>query len=257
MTEVLASHGNNQLGGDDFDELLVKRLAEEFRTEHGVDLVSEHGAAYSRLFWAVEEAKKTLSFEPYAKLREESLVSRKGKTLHLERETLPRRVRGADSSARGLDSSECIHGPGRRGQGPFRHRCGFARRRLDAHTSRCEHARGASRHYTQPGSPSGFMRGAGRRHACVPIGGAGSGAGSGGRLPLLLRSFLHGAERGRFLHSLLPPRHSPQHAAARHANRQILHSVPESGIRGGRDLSGGGLGCAQRIFWWASSPSRV
>ena len=86
VTEVLASHGNNQLGGDDFDELLVKRLAEEFRTEHGVDLVSEHGAAYSRLFWAVEEAKKTLSFEPYAKLREESLVSRKGKTLHLERE---------------------------------------------------------------------------------------------------------------------------------------------------------------------------
>ena len=85
VTEVLASHGNNQLGGDDFDELLVKRLVEEFRTEHGVDLES-HAAAHSRLFWAVEEAKKTLSFEPYAKLREESLVSRKGKTLHLERE---------------------------------------------------------------------------------------------------------------------------------------------------------------------------
>ncbi|TDI36458.1 MAG: heat-shock protein Hsp70 [Acidobacteria bacterium] len=88
VTEVLASHGNNQLGGDDFNELLVKRLVEEFRTEHGVDLES-HGAAHARLFWAVEEAKKTLSFEPYAKLREESLVSRKGKTLHLERE-IPR-----------------------------------------------------------------------------------------------------------------------------------------------------------------------
>ena len=86
VTEVLASHGNNQLGGDDFDELLVERLAEEFGKEHGVDLVSEHGAAYSRLFWAVEEAKKKLSFEPYAKLREESLMSRKGKPLHLERE---------------------------------------------------------------------------------------------------------------------------------------------------------------------------
>ena len=31
VTEVLASHGNNRLGGDDFDDLLAERLAEEFR----------------------------------------------------------------------------------------------------------------------------------------------------------------------------------------------------------------------------------
>ena len=38
VTEVLASHGNNRLGGDDFDQLLVDRLVNEFRDQHGVDL---------------------------------------------------------------------------------------------------------------------------------------------------------------------------------------------------------------------------
>src|SRR6266571_6610591 len=38
ITEVLASHGNNHLGGDDFDDLLVERLAAEFEKRHGVDV---------------------------------------------------------------------------------------------------------------------------------------------------------------------------------------------------------------------------
>jgi len=36
VTEVLASHGNNQLGGDDFDRRLQLHLAEQFRQLHGV-----------------------------------------------------------------------------------------------------------------------------------------------------------------------------------------------------------------------------
>jgi len=86
ITEVLASHGNNHLGGDDFDDLLAARLAEEFERQHGLQLGPEHAAAKARLWWAAEEAKKKLSFEPYAKIREEALVIDSGKPLHLELE---------------------------------------------------------------------------------------------------------------------------------------------------------------------------
>jgi len=84
VTEVLASHGNNRLGGDDFDDLLAGRLIEEFKKRHGVDLRDGHAAAKARLWWAAEEAKKKLSFEPYVKIREEALVTDGGKPLHLE-----------------------------------------------------------------------------------------------------------------------------------------------------------------------------
>jgi molecular chaperone DnaK (HSP70) len=86
VTEVLASHGNNRLGGDDFDDLLAERLMKEFEIVHGVNLREADGAARARVRWAAEEAKKKLSFEPYAKVREEALVVRNGKPLHLELE---------------------------------------------------------------------------------------------------------------------------------------------------------------------------
>lgn len=86
VTEVLATHGNNRLGGDDFDELLVDRLNEEFSREHGIDMCQSEPVAHSRLWRAAEEAKKELSFEPYVRIREEALVVRKGRPVHLERE---------------------------------------------------------------------------------------------------------------------------------------------------------------------------
>ncbi len=86
VTEVLASHGNNRLGGDDFDQLMVDRLVNEFRERHGVDLKDNHRMALSRLWWTAEEAKKKLSFEPFVKIREEALVDIGGKPLHLETE---------------------------------------------------------------------------------------------------------------------------------------------------------------------------
>src|SRR5437660_1317706 len=84
ITEVLASHGNNLLGGDDFDDLLAKCLLEEFQKQHGIDLRQRNEAAKARLWWAAEEAKKKLSYEPYVKVREEVLVIENGKPLHLE-----------------------------------------------------------------------------------------------------------------------------------------------------------------------------
>lgn len=84
VTEVLASHGNNQLGGDDFDNLLLERLEREFQNKHGINLRDGHPVAHARLWWAAEEAKKKLSFEPYVRVREEGLVSQNGKPLHLD-----------------------------------------------------------------------------------------------------------------------------------------------------------------------------
>ena len=86
VTEVLASHGNNRLGGDDFDDLLAGRLAQEFKSQHDIDLRQGHAAAKARLWWAAEEAKKKLSFERYVKIREEALVIENGTPLHLEME---------------------------------------------------------------------------------------------------------------------------------------------------------------------------
>ena len=86
ITEVLASHGDNQLGGDDFDDRLAARLADAFQDQHGVDLRHGHAVANARLWWAAEDAKTTLSFEPYARIREEALVVDGGTPLHLDLE---------------------------------------------------------------------------------------------------------------------------------------------------------------------------
>ncbi len=84
VTEVLASHGNNRLGGDDFDDLLFERLAREFEQRHGIDIRRDQALAASRVRWAAEEAKKKLSFEPYARVREEALAMKDGAPLHLD-----------------------------------------------------------------------------------------------------------------------------------------------------------------------------
>jgi molecular chaperone DnaK len=85
ITEVLASHGNNRLGGDDFDQLLLDFVHTRFVNTGGVD-VRNNPRAMSRLLHAVEEAKKRLSFEPYARLREEHIAEREGRPVHLDLE---------------------------------------------------------------------------------------------------------------------------------------------------------------------------
>lgn len=58
--EVLATNGNNHLGGDDFDKIVMDNLAETFKSEHGVDLRNDK-MALQRLKEAAEKAKKELS----------------------------------------------------------------------------------------------------------------------------------------------------------------------------------------------------
>lgn len=58
--EVLATNGNNHLGGDDFDNTVMDFLAESFQKENGVDLKKDK-MALQRLKEAAEKAKKELS----------------------------------------------------------------------------------------------------------------------------------------------------------------------------------------------------
>ncbi|NMA85895.1 MAG: molecular chaperone DnaK [Tissierellia bacterium] len=58
--EVLATRGNNNLGGDDFDQVLMDYIAEEFKKENSVDLRNDP-MSLQRLKEAAEKAKKELS----------------------------------------------------------------------------------------------------------------------------------------------------------------------------------------------------
>ncbi|WP_313562129.1 molecular chaperone DnaK [Ruminiclostridium cellobioparum] len=58
--EVLATNGNNRLGGDDFDQRVIDFLADEFRRENGIDLRGDK-MAMQRLKEAAEKAKIELS----------------------------------------------------------------------------------------------------------------------------------------------------------------------------------------------------
>ena len=60
VIEVLATAGNNRLGGDDFDECITKYLVQEFQKSEGIDL-SKDKVAMQRLREAAEKAKIELS----------------------------------------------------------------------------------------------------------------------------------------------------------------------------------------------------
>ncbi len=60
VLEVLATSGNNRLGGDDFDKRVMDFLAKEFKNKEGIDLTSDK-MAMQRLKEAAENAKKELS----------------------------------------------------------------------------------------------------------------------------------------------------------------------------------------------------
>ena len=60
VIEVLATAGNNRLGGDDFDQKVVDYIVEEFKKNEGVDLSGDK-MAMQRIKEAAEKAKKELS----------------------------------------------------------------------------------------------------------------------------------------------------------------------------------------------------
>jgi molecular chaperone DnaK (HSP70) len=88
VVEVLASHGNNHLGGDDFDRCIVDFVLAHLGTAHGIDnaIASASPIAMARLQRAAEAAKITLSNHPYATLAEEFLFEKDGVPVHLSLE---------------------------------------------------------------------------------------------------------------------------------------------------------------------------
>src|SRR5436853_6398532 len=82
VIEVLASHGDTQLGGDDFDDLLLKHLCDRLEEAHGIDLRG-NPVARARVLRAAEEAKKQLSSHPFARVEEEFIAEKEGQAIHL------------------------------------------------------------------------------------------------------------------------------------------------------------------------------
>jgi molecular chaperone DnaK len=85
VVEVLASHGDTHLGGDDFDDLLLNHLSDQFLALHGVD-PRENPISKARLLRACEDAKKKLSDLAVVRIQEEFLGEKDGVALHLDQE---------------------------------------------------------------------------------------------------------------------------------------------------------------------------
>ena len=85
IVEVLASHGNNQLGGDDFDKKIVEHCVAHLQTVSHVDATTSD-MAMARITRAAETAKIVLSNQPYVLIEEEYLLNHSGKAINLSLE---------------------------------------------------------------------------------------------------------------------------------------------------------------------------
>ena len=86
LTEVLASHGDVHLGGDDFDRVIAEELARQYRSSTGHDPLAER-VALARLLRAAELGKRRLTEEVSTRIREEFLgTTKNGEPAHLDEE---------------------------------------------------------------------------------------------------------------------------------------------------------------------------
>ena len=83
VIEVLATAGNNHLGGDDFDQCIVDYLIQEFKNQHKIDL-SGNTTALQRLREAAAQVKIDLSSAVSAQINLPYLTESKGMPLHME-----------------------------------------------------------------------------------------------------------------------------------------------------------------------------
>jgi molecular chaperone DnaK (HSP70) len=85
VVEVISSHGNNHLGGDDFDHKIVEHVLDHLKIKQGVD-ISGQPKAMARVLRSAEAAKRQLSDHPFARIEEEYLAESAGKPIHLSLE---------------------------------------------------------------------------------------------------------------------------------------------------------------------------
>ena len=81
VVEVLASHGNNHLGGDDFDAKIIEHLVDHLKKQ-GIN-PSDSRKAMARITQAAEIAKIALSDQPYVRIEEEYLLEHDGTPINL------------------------------------------------------------------------------------------------------------------------------------------------------------------------------
>jgi molecular chaperone DnaK (HSP70) len=82
VVEVLSSHGDNHLGGDDFDQQIIEYLLDHLQTTYDVN-ARTHSKAMARLTRTAENAKFLLSDQPYVQIDEEYLLEHEGSAIHL------------------------------------------------------------------------------------------------------------------------------------------------------------------------------
>lgn len=85
VVEVLASHGNNHLGGDDFDRKIVDHCVAHLKESQDVDATTS-SQAMARITRAAEQAKIALSDSPFVRIEEEYLLEQAGKPVNLSLE---------------------------------------------------------------------------------------------------------------------------------------------------------------------------
>jgi molecular chaperone DnaK len=78
VVEVLASHGNNKLGGDDFDQKIIDYIVDHIKPQSS--------KAMARINRAAEAAKRALSNQPFVTIEEEYLEQQNGTPIHLSLE---------------------------------------------------------------------------------------------------------------------------------------------------------------------------
>lgn len=83
--EVKATNGDNHLGGDDIDAMIVDHLAEQFNKDHGIDL-RQDAVAHQRLLDAAEKAKIELSSKTASKITLPYITADQSGPKHLDTE---------------------------------------------------------------------------------------------------------------------------------------------------------------------------
>ena len=83
VIEVLATNGDNHLGGDDFDERIMKYILNDIKSKFGADL-SRNMAAMQRIKEAAEQAKKELSSAATTSINLPYLAENRGQMIHYE-----------------------------------------------------------------------------------------------------------------------------------------------------------------------------
>jgi len=81
--EVVSTSGDNRLGGDDFDQVIIDHMVQEFKKENGIDL-SQDKMATQRLKDAAEKAKKELSGVAQTQISLPFITAGDAGPLHLE-----------------------------------------------------------------------------------------------------------------------------------------------------------------------------